>query len=883
MTANNNVRIDITAEVQGFAASMAQAQSHLDRIAVAANRMNGPVQQAGAQLTRMESSAGKLDRVLAGLATRIATVFAGWKAAEFIKDSILLSSRFETLGVVMEEVGRNAGYGREQMAAYAKGVQSMGITMRESRQAVVDMVQAQIDLSKSQQLARVAQDAAVIGQVNSSEALNRIIYGMKSGQVETLRTLGLNVDFEKSYERLAMRMGVHANTLTDAQKAQARLEATLRAGVLIQGAYEASMTTANKQMFSMQRYLEDLRVKSASVFNEALTRMVFRLVDVLAEANKKLDELAKSGKLEEWGHTVARAVEAVTNAIVPATKIAAAYFLIFKAGPVVLGTVVATLKSLQLAYAATSFVIATSSGVVTAAAGVWSLLTTSLYGTAAALFTVKTAAGALFSFIAGWQIGTWLRDSFVEVRVAGLAFVGAMLKGWEYLKYGALVAWEGIKAAWYGIMDSMRESFAGFLDLVAGGLSKLPGGGSTAKSLNLFSEMVRAGVSGYSFDAAVANLRAERDKATAAVDENIQGLVNYELGVGQSAGAAKPKAATGPHAKPKDESGTFSNDWTRAKREEIALLRLETSLLGENDFQRKLTVESQKLDSDIRKQSLTVLPEFRAQFLATAAAIKEEYVSALQEAEEASRSFETGMKTAVNSYTYEAANTAKHSERIFSNAFKRGEDAAVKFFKTLKLSAQDARDFLEGIADDIIRMFVQKQITAPLYQGMFGSGGLFTDLFGTGGGYGYEDYSGGINSNTGMGEFDYAAYAGTAHTGGVIGTDALPQQAVPARLFDGARRFHTGGMIGGDEVPIIARRGEGVFTPAQMRALGNNAPQNVRVEIVNNGTPQEVVSAQPSFDAEGMMVRVYTRDLKNGGPISRSLERTYDLRRTGGA
>ncbi|WP_062120540.1 tape measure protein [Aureimonas sp. AU40] len=66
---------------------------------------------------------------------------------------------------------------------------------------------------------------------------------------------------------------------------------------------------------------------------------------------------------------------------------------------------------------------------------------------------------------------------------------------------------------------------------------------------------------------------------------------------------------------------------------------------------------------------------------------------------------------------------------------------------------------------------------------------------------------------------------GTAHTGGIIGSSNLARSFVSSSLFATAPKFHTGGVIGGrsltsDEVPIIAKKGEGVFTPEQMKALG---------------------------------------------------------------
>lgn len=92
---------------------------------------------------------------------------------------------------------------------------------------------------------------------------------------------------------------------------------------------------------------------------------------------------------------------------------------------------------------------------------------------------------------------------------------------------------------------------------------------------------------------------------------------------------------------------------------------------------------------------------------------------------------------------------------------------------------------------------------------------------------------------------------GMAHTGGVVGTSKLISKFVSGSVFRNAPRFHTGGIIGGmpklaaDEVPIIARKGEGVFTPEQMKALGRAAGSQV-VQInspihvsATGGTPEQ--------------------------------------------
>lgn len=63
--------------------------------------------------------------------------------------------------------------------------------------------------------------------------------------------------------------------------------------------------------------------------------------------------------------------------------------------------------------------------------------------------------------------------------------------------------------------------------------------------------------------------------------------------------------------------------------------------------------------------------------------------------------------------------------------------------------------------------------------------------------------------------------AGVHHTGGIAGGSANVARAISPAHFIGAPRFHTGGIIGANEVPVIAQRGEGIFTPEQMKAMGS--------------------------------------------------------------
>ena len=202
-----------------------------------------------------------------------------------MKESALLAARYETLGVVMDVVGRNAGYTKTQMITATEAIAAQGITMIESRESAVKLVQAHIDLKHATGLARIAQDAAVIGHMNSSEAFDRLVNGISRGNVLILRNIGINVNLQAAYREMADALGKTTKELTENERVEARRIAVFERGVDINGTYAASMDTAGKQITSMQRYVTDLKTRFGETFNEVLTVSVMALTRSLKDAN----------------------------------------------------------------------------------------------------------------------------------------------------------------------------------------------------------------------------------------------------------------------------------------------------------------------------------------------------------------------------------------------------------------------------------------------------------------------------------------------------------------------------------------------------------------------------------------------------------------------
>lgn len=307
--------------------SAEKTEKSIQKMGVSTDKTTASIKKATAETNALDASMSKL----AGAAKLAAGAFAGIQLGSLVKDITMANSRFEQLGLVMGVVGRNANLSQKQVNAYAKEVEAMGISMTEARQTVISMASAQMDMTKASQLARLAQDAAVIANTNSSDALGRLISGLQTGNTLVLRNMGLNVNLTKSYEALADQIGVNADQLTEAQKIQARTNAVMEAGIGIAGAYEASMENAGKQLGSTTRYLQDLGVMWGEVFSEAARGAISGYSDALKWAHATTKQMSEDGTLSR----LAEAIGSLARGLVTAAKVAGTFAIAMYAIPAI--------------------------------------------------------------------------------------------------------------------------------------------------------------------------------------------------------------------------------------------------------------------------------------------------------------------------------------------------------------------------------------------------------------------------------------------------------------------------------------------------------------------------------------------------------------------
>lgn len=187
----------------------------------------------------------------------------------------------------------------------------------------------------------------------------------------------------------------------------------------------------------------------------------------------------------------------------------------------------------------------------------------------------------------------------------------------------------------------------------------------------------------------------------------------------------------------------------------------------------------------------------------------------------------------MNAALAETDSSLQELGRLGEQAFDRIGSAITQMALEGRTSFASLRNVGNAVASELLQAFWRLAALNPLRNLLFGGslptlGGLIGSL-GFGGGYGA-----GPNAMTASGG------GFLFHSGGIVGRDGKPT-AAPAALWREAPRYHSGGFPGlrSDEVPAILQRGEGVFTPAQMQALGRGSGAVVNVTFAGGDMGSE--------------------------------------------
>ena len=255
----------------------------------------------------------------AAVGKSVATGIAGATVAAtaFGVESFKTAARAGEMDASLRALAKANNLSYDSMQKQVTAIRGQGIEMGVAQNLVAQFARGQLDMGKATDLARVAQDAAVISGRNSSEVLDDLTHGIMTQNTQVLRNAGVNVQAGKAIDDYAKSVGKSAKDLTEAERAQAVLNAVLREGQGIAGAYSAAMEEPGKVLRSFKRVTDDIKLSVGQGLLQAFGPLILQAYDL---AKGLSAAIAPGGALAPIFDAIG---EAVTRLVAPLVTIVA--------------------------------------------------------------------------------------------------------------------------------------------------------------------------------------------------------------------------------------------------------------------------------------------------------------------------------------------------------------------------------------------------------------------------------------------------------------------------------------------------------------------------------------------------------------------------------
>lgn len=342
------------------------------------------------------------------------------------------------------------------------------------------------------------------------------------------------------------------------------------------------------------------------------------LANVARATAQFLRSLTDSGALERFGAL-----------LVTGTKIAVAYFAVYRVA-------LPLLTALPGLFTRLAAAVSLSNAAFTAG------LAASTAASIKSIGLVRLALGGLFAAFAGWEIGKWLRENFLEAQLAGIAFVKGMLTYAERVRRGFKQTFAEIEYAIKKAFEVVGNASAAGYEKLAAGLERI--------GLDGLAEKYRAAANGArvaqtataEYETSIASINAAYDESVRYIDQITGDMADYAIE--QHAARNAANAAAGAEdglAVALDGTAEMSE---KARKELERLLkarrafmdeteRMRAQLLGdaavaEVDYRQSLADADRRLASGeitaaMRDDRASVLRDQRTEALRAAAAERE--------------------------------------------------------------------------------------------------------------------------------------------------------------------------------------------------------------------------------------------------------------------
>ncbi len=438
------------------------------------------------------------------LAVGVAGYFSGKAIIDWLQSSIDAADE-------ISKMSQKVGISTETLSGWSKAAQQAGVDQNALTMGLVKLAKAQ--------------DDAKAGNKQTVADLQRVGLSMKDIQTG---------DLQSNFEKISDTFAKYGD---GASKAAAATKVFGKAGVELVPLLNAGSDGLKQYVQWAKAYgiaVSTDGAKSAENFNDTLERLKWvgqglsmqitqQLTPALAALADKANAFFQSADWKKFLDGVSASAKWVADnidEIITALKyLAETWSMIFALN------VTKNIIDWGLALASASKA-ATEAG---AAVKGFSAITQASFANAyKSIGALGIAFNLLGAAIIGAQIGNYLSDQFLEVRLAGIAFVDGTLVGWEKIKQGAKLAWAAIEYAWDATMDAMKAQFAETLSGIAAGFQAIGASDASAQVSDYAKRLTSGASAGDKFAAAQAKINAEAEKNIKAIHQTTGEMVDYE-------------------------------------------------------------------------------------------------------------------------------------------------------------------------------------------------------------------------------------------------------------------------------------------------------------------------------------------------------------------
>jgi tape measure domain-containing protein len=515
---------------------------------------------------------------------------------------------------------------------------------------------------------------------------------------------------------------------------------------------------------------------------------------------------------------------------------------------------------------------------------------------------VSDLAGAVtqvFAWIA--QGASYVIRNWHKVQAAGIAVVGSIIKGWNYMATAFAKVSAVITHAWDSTITGIKRGYASFIDGVAGLIDNLPGTSDLVASMRAYTSEVRSGAGDTgSLAEKLAGLEAQYKATAAEIDGNTHRAMQKVLTKTQDTAEAATeldKVLTGLKENGKVDiklGGEKELEEARKEAEKFAdtFAGLEDSLDPVKAAMRAYESDMATLNRALKDGLIDQARHFA---LAEAAGVRyaESLQQAAQDTDEAFARVE-GFKNLERSldpvkaasddlsetlatldaavqygattqqraaqlsalawqqYSEDVRDALKEVDPVFARAAEIGEgmaDAVVDNFAEVTKGNKTLKDALGDMAGDIANAIAEEQLWKPLKENLTN---IFTDVL----------FESSQDAGSATGGLLGGLFSGGKSGGGFLGSigsslGGMFSSFIPSLGFASGGSFQIGGSGGADSQVVSFRGTPGETVTVSPKGAGGGG--NVTVQMNVNGA----TDADSFMRSEGQISAMLARAVRD--------------------